>query len=432
MNRREWISGLGLAPAAQAYQKATRGLPPLKITNVKAILTNPPYANGSFSFMQRLVIAKVETSEPGLYGLGCASFVFRPAAVADVIEKYLKPFVVGKNPDRVSDLFQSMHVSSLWRSGPVHNYAVGGIDMALWDIKGKRAGMPVYQLLGGKARSAVQCYGDAAGRDGSEMAENVKKAMARGYRHVRLNYIGKKLATTPGYADMPTSDVIDPDEWAREIPRIFEHVRKTCGDEVELIQHLHGQLPPQATIGMVKRLEPFRPYFFEDPFYPEDTGYLKNLRQVSTVPIAIGEKFVNEHEYVGLVTNRLIDFIRVHVPAIGGFTKSWKLAVLGEWFAVRTAWHAPADLSPVGHAANAHLDLAALNFGIQEGSVVHGEQIREIFPGTPVVKEGYLYVNEAPGFGIDIDETAAAKYPCHLEDGNWGPRRSPNGSIIGN
>jgi mannonate dehydratase len=144
MNRREWISGLGLAPAAQAYQKATRGLPPLKITNVKAILTNPPYANGSFSFMQRLVIAKVETSEPGLYGLGCASFVFRPAAVADVIEKYLKPFVVGKNPDRVSDLFQSMHVSSLWRSGPVHNYAVGGIDMALWDIKGKRAGMPVW------------------------------------------------------------------------------------------------------------------------------------------------------------------------------------------------------------------------------------------------------------------------------------------------
>ena len=120
------------------------------------------------------------------------------------------------------------------------------------------------------------------------------------------------------------------------------------------------------------------------------------------------------------------------MPAIGGFSKSWKLALLGEWFAVRTAWHAPADLSPVGHAANGHLDLASLNFGIQEGSVVHGDAIREIFPGTPVIKNGYLYHNEGPGFGIDLNETAAAKFPCDLKDGNWGPRRSPNGSIIGN
>ncbi len=442
MNRREWISRTGLAAAmgaresdsaaAQAYRQATRGLPPLKITGVKVILTNPPYANGSFSFMQRLVIAKVETSEPGLYGLGCASFVFRPAAVAAVIEQYLRPFVVGKDPDMIGDLFQSMHVSSLWRSGPIHNYAVGGIDMALWDIKGKRAGMPVYQLLGGKTRSAVQCYSDASGRDAAEMSESVKKVQERGYRHVRLNYTGRKVAETPALAGMPTSDVIDPDEWVREIPKIFEGVRKTCGEEVELIQHLHGQLPPQATIGMVKRLEPFRPYFFEDPFYPEDIGYLKNLRQLTTVPIGTSEKFVNEHEYVDLVTERLVDFIRVHVPAIGGMTKSWKLAILGEWFAVRTAWHAPADLSPVGHAANGHLDLAAPNFGIQEGSVIHGEAIREVFPGTPVIRNGYLHINEAPGLGIDIDEKAAAKFPVNLHDGNWGPRRSANGSVIGN
>ena len=231
---------------------------------------------------------------------------------------------------------------------------------------------------------------------------------------------------------MPTSDIIDPDEWHREIPRIFEGVRKTCGEEVELIQHLHGQLPPQGTIGMVKRLEPFRPYFFEDPFYPEDIGYMKNLRQVTTVPIGTSEKFVNEHEYVGLITDRLIDFIRIHVPAIGGFTKSWKLALLGEWFKVRTAWHAPADLSPVGHAANGHLDLAAPNFGIQEGSVIYGDPVREIFPGTPVIRNGYMYINEAPGLGIDIDEKAAAKFPSKLDDGNWGPRRFINGSLVGN
>ena len=178
MNRREWMSRIGVAAgtagasrpepaAAQAYRQATRGLPPLKITGVKVIHTNPPYANGTLSYMQRLVVAKVETSEPGLYGLGCASFVFRPAAVASVIEQYLKPFILGKDPDMIGDLFQAMHVSTLWRSGPIHNYAVGGIDMALWDIKGKRAGMPVYQLLGGKTRSAIECYTDAVGRDAS-------------------------------------------------------------------------------------------------------------------------------------------------------------------------------------------------------------------------------------------------------------------------
>ncbi|MCZ2150408.1 MAG: starvation-sensing protein RspA [Bryobacterales bacterium] len=443
MNRRECISRLGLAAgavgipesdsaAAQTYRQATRGLPPLKITNVKVILTNPPYANGTFSFMQRLVIAKVETSEPGLYGLGCASFVFRPAAVAAVIEKYLRPFIVGKDPEMISDLFQSMHVSTLWRTGPIHNYALSGVDMALWDIKGKRAGMPVYQLLGGKTRSAIQCYADASGRDAAEMAESVKKTQERGFHHVRLNYSGRKVPETPALAGMPTNVVIDPEEWVREIPGIFEGVRKACGEEVELIQHLHGQLPPQSTIGLAKRLEPFRPYFLEDPFYPEDIGYLKNLRQVTTVPIGTSEKFVSEQEYVGLVTGRLIDFIRIHVPAIGGFTKSWKLALLGEWFAIRTAWHAPADLSPVGHAANGHLDLAAPNFGIQEGSVVHGDAIREIFPGTPTIRNGYLFINEAPGLGIDVNEKAAAKYPCSLEDGNFGPKRGPNGSIIGN
>ncbi len=422
----------------QAYSRATRGLPALEITNVRVILTNPPYADGTISTMQRLVIAKVETSEPGLYGLGCASFVFRPGAIAAFIEKYLKPFVVGKDPDMVEDLYHSMNASGLWRGGPVENYAVSGIDMALWDIKAKRAGMPLYQLLGGRTRGAVQCYGDAAGNTGEEMAESVQKALARGYKHVRMNYRGSRVAPSPGTEGMPighaigTGDVIDPDEWGREIPKIFEHVRKTVGDKVELMHHLHGQLPPITTIQIIKRLEPFRPYFFEDPFYPEDIGYLKVLRPQTSVPIAIGEKFVNRHDYAGLITERLMDFIRVHITAIGGITMAWKLATLGEWFNVRTAWHAPGDLSPVGHAANAHLDLASPNFGIQEGSFQASDALREIFPGTPVIRDGYLYIHEAPGLGIDLNEKLAARYPCPREGGNFGPKRFPNGSIVSN
>jgi mannonate dehydratase len=428
---------------AQSYATATRGLPPLKINDVKVILANPPVTStGGISSMGRLVIAKVETSEPGLYGVGCASFCFRPAAVASIIEKSLRPFVIGKDPDMIEDLYKSMHVSSLWREGPVENYAVSGIDIALWDIKAKRANMPLYQLLGGKTRSAVQVYGDAGGSDGVQTAENVSKALEKGYQHVRLNY-AEPNSPSPAVEGMPQpggrhagiaglNPVINPDDFSRNIPKIWKYVRQKVGDNVELMQHLHGELPPVTTISIAKRLEPFRPYFFEDPFYPEDIGYMKNLRQQTTVPIAIGEKFVNERDYVGLVTDRLIDFIRVHIPAIGGLTKARKLTTLCEWFAVRTVWHAPGDLSPVGHAANAHMDLAAPNFGIQEGSVIHGEQIREVFPGTPVIKKGFLYINEAPGLGIDVNEREARKYPCSLEDGNFGPRRFTNGSIIGN
>lgn len=453
INRRRLLASLGSAAgassigreaaAAQAYATAIRGLPPLKITDVKVILTNPPVtSSGQISSMGRLVIAKVETSEPELYGVGCASFPFRPAAVASVIENYLRPFVIGRDPDMIEDLYKSMNVSSLWREGPVDNYAVSGIDMALWDIKGKRANMPLYQLLGGKTRSAVQVYGDAVGSDGAQMAESLSKAIEKGYQHVRLNYAEPK-SSSPAVEGMPQpsaahagipglNSVVNPDDFSRNIPKIWEYVRQKHGDKIELMQHLHGELPPVTTIAIAKRLEPFRPYFFEDPFYPEDIGYIKNLRQQTTVPIAIGEKFVNEHDYVGLITDRLIDFIRVHIPAIGGLTKARKLTALCEWFAVRTVWHAPGDLSPVGHAANAHMDLAAPNFGIQEGSVIHGEQIRQVFPGTPLIKNGFLYINEAPGLGIDVNEKEARKYPCSLEGGNFGPRRMTNGSLIGN
>jgi mannonate dehydratase len=436
MRRREWFT-LPAAAMSQAYAQSVRGLKAATITNVRTIVTNPPYADGSKSFMQRLIIVKVKTSDAGLYGLGCASMVFRPGAVTVFVEKYLKPFLVGKDPDQIEDLLHSMNASGLWRGGVIENYAIGGIDMALWDIKGKRANMPVYQLLGGRTRRAVQCYGDAGGRSGAQMEESVNRALARGFRHVRLNYTPAASPSTPALEGMPIgmglgTTVIDPDEWGREIPRIWEHLRKSVGDKVELMQHLHGQLPPMLTIQTIKRLEPFRPYFFEDPFYPEDVEYLKILRPQCSVPIALGEKFVGRHEYASLITDRLIDFIRIHIPAVGGFTMAYKAAVLGEWFNVRTAWHAPGDLSPVGHAANAHLDIASPNFGIQEGAFIASDALREIFPGTPVIRDGYLYVNEGPGFGVDLDERAAAKHPASLEDGNFGPKRFTNGSIVSN
>ena len=223
---------------------------------------------------------------------------------------------------------------------------------------------------------------------------------------------------------MATDSVADPEEYAREIPRWFEYVRKACGDKVELMQHLHGELPPVVTINLIKRLEPFRPFFFEDPFLPEQVGYFRLLRQQTSVPIAMGEKFVNVNEYVGLITERLIDFFRAHISTIGGFTAAQRAMTLCDFFGVRTAWHAPRNVSPVGHAANLSLDLASLNFGIQE-QIPFSKEVAEVFPGTPVLKNGYLYINEAPGFGVDIDEKLAAKFPHRDLPGNFGPKRVP-------
>src|SRR5437867_256951 len=157
---------------------ARRGLPPLKITDIKTFLTAPNRI--------RLVVVKVLTSEPGLYGLGCATFTQRAKAVVTAVDEFLRPFLIGKDPDHIEDIWQSSYMSSYWRNGPVLNNAMSGVDQALWDIKGKRANMAVYQLLGGKCRFAVDLYAHASGRDFQEVEDAVRRFMEQGYRHVRV------------------------------------------------------------------------------------------------------------------------------------------------------------------------------------------------------------------------------------------------------
>jgi mannonate dehydratase len=438
MHRRDLLRHLtagGLAsqlpqPAAVAQPA---GLPRLKITDVKTILTAPPYPDFNDPAQTRLTVVKVLTTEPGLYGVGCASFCFRPAAVAAAIDQYLKPFVMGKDPEDIEDLWKSMYANSLWRSGPVLNNALSGIDMALWDLKAKRAGMPLYQLLGGRSRFAAAVYGHASGRDPAECAESVQKLMQQGYQHVRIEIGGttRKADSADGLHGMATEYIQDRTRYITEVPKLFEYVRHKCGERVELMHDVHGELPPVDCINMIRRIEPYRPFFIEDPFLPEDVGYFRVLRQQSSAPIAMGEKFVNNQEFVGLVTSRLIDFIRVHISAMGGITKARKIAALCEWFNVRSAWHGPRDVSAIGHAANLHLDLTIPNFGIQE-RIVFSDAVREVFPGCPEIKDGYMWASNRPGLGIDIDEKAAARYPHASIPGNFGPKRRPDGTIVEN
>ena len=418
-----------------AYSNAQ---PALKIKNIKAIHTAPDGLN--------LIVVKVETTEPGLYGLGCATFTQRAFPVITAIEKYMNEFCVGRDPDNIEDMWQAFYVSSYWRNGPVLNNAISGLDQALWDIKGKRANMPVYQLIGGKCRFAVDCYGHASGPTPEAVAESVQKFIDEGFRHVRIQQGGATLmnfqhggyggagstAGQPDYAKagfgMPADTFMDEQAYLRSVPVMFETVRKRCGEEIELLHDMHERCQPMDAINLCRKLEQYRPLFIEDPLSPENTHWWKQMRESTAVPFAMGELFNNVNEFIQPMVNHYFDYIRVHVSQIGGITPAMKIARLGEWFNVKTAWHGPGDVSPVGHAANAHIDLAVWNFGIQE-AVSFSDKMLAIFPGCPVMKNGYLHVNESPGLGVDINEKEAAKYPINNKAPGWTVRKK-DGTII--
>ncbi len=394
----------------------------LEIRDVRTILTAPDGID--------LVVVKIETSEPGLYGLGCATYTQRALVVQTAVDSYLKPFLIGKDPRRIEDIWQTAMVNPYWRNGPILNNAISGVDMALWDIKGKMAGMPVYDLLGGKCREAAAVYRHADGRDPQEVLENVKRWMEQGYHYVRCQMGGYGAVGIDQGRRSPSGSqpgvYFDPDRYAQSVPLLFAFLRENLGFDVELLHDIHERVAPIEAVRMAKQLEPYRLFFLEDPLPPEQIEWFKMVRSQSATPIAMGELFNHPLEWTPLVINRLIDFIRVHVSQIGGLTPAKKLTSLCETFGVRTAWHGPGDVSPVGYAANVHLDVSSVNFGVQEWAGI-SERLREVFPGSPEVKDGYVYPNSEPGLGIDIDEAKAALYPCSNRVPEWTLLRTPDG-----
>jgi mannonate dehydratase len=421
----------GISNAAAREQRPVpdyaNAMKPVKIKSVRAIATAPQGSN--------LIVVKVETTEPGLYGLGCATFTQRAVLVVAAVNTYLNEFCVGKEVDNIEDMWQSVYVSSYWRNGPVLNNAISGLDQALWDIKGKRAGMPLYQLLGGKSRFAVPCYTHANGRTPEEVVESVKSLQQKGFKYIRIQQGGYgAVGSTEQKPDFKaagfggeTDNYMNERTYLKSIPKLFEAVRKGCGDEVELLHDIHERVQPMDAINMIKQLEQYRPFFIEDPFSPENMKWFKQLRASTTVPLAMGELFNNINEFLEPMVNQWFDYIRIHVSQIGGITPAMKVARLGEWFNVKTAWHGPGDVSPVGHSAHAHIDLAVWNFGIQE-AVSFNDKMLDVFSGCPTMKDGYMSVNEVPGIGVDINEKEAAKYPIGTKS-NWQVRKF-DGTII--
>ena len=446
MNRRSLLAGIGratvfglgvprLMQAQRQTERATRGTGSPKIANIEVIECEPSGV--------RLSVVKITTNQDGLYGYGCATFTQRADLVKPAVESYLKPFLLGKTTDRIEDIWQACYGSSYWRNGPVLNNAISGVDQALWDIKGRQAGMPVYQLAGGKCREAADCYSHADGKEIPEVIDNAQQIMAHGFRHVRVQVGIPGMAaygTRAGQNVVPAlqdGPVFEPAVYMRRTLKLMEAVRAKLGDEVELLHDVHERVSPHQAVQFAKDLEQFRLFYMEDALAPEDIAYFRQIRQQSTTPLAMGELFNNPHEWTSLISERLIDYIRCHVSQTGGFTPSRKIAILAETFGVRTAWHGPGDVSPIGHAANVTLDLVSPNFGIQEYSRFD-DAAQEVFSNCPVMKYGYLYANDLPGWGIEINRKAAAKYPFGTKEnpersrlnGGWGEVRRQDGTII--
>ena len=319
---------------------------------------------------------------------------------------------------------------------------MSGIDGALWDIMGKRLGVPVYQLLGGKVRAAVPLYGHAAALTIEQLEDQVQAYIEKGYQVVRVQ-LAVPGWSGYGVADAKTSDatqalrpdgvapspVFDAGRYLTTTIKMFEAIRAKFGFDIGLVHDVHERPAPNQSIELCRAVQEYRPFFMEDPLSPEDVGWFQIFRQETSAPLAMGELFTNRNEWLPLVANRWIDFIRCHQSAMGGLNMCRKIAHCCEFFDVRTAWHGPNNVDPVGHCYNLHLDLATPNFGIQE-ETFFDEKTREVFPGTPEIRKGYMYANDQPGWGIDIDERAAAKYPYKTPFETRGNDRMLDGTIV--
>ncbi|MEU9591838.1 D-mannonate dehydratase ManD [Streptomyces sp. NPDC048193] len=380
------------------------------ITDAKVIVTSPG---------RNFVTLRLTTSD-GVTGLGDATLNGRELAVASYLKDHLVPLLIGRDADRIEDMWQYLYKGAYWRRGPVTMTAISAVDIALWDIKGKVAGMPVYDLLGGRAREGALVYGHASGATADELMDDVARFLDLGYRAVRAQTAVPGVAGTygvrkgsiyePAAAALPEEQLWDTEKYLDFAPRYLTGIREKFGFGFHLLHDVHHRLTPTEAGRLGRRLEDVRLFWMEDPSPAELQENFRQIRQSTTTPIAVGEVFNSIWDCQQLITERLIDYIRCSVAHAGGITHLRRIFNLAELYQVRTGSHGATDLSPVSMSAAVHLDVTVPNFGIQE-YMEHAPVTHEVFRPTYELRDGALHPSEAPGLGVELDEEAAARFP---------------------
>lgn len=378
------------------------------------------------------------TTENGTVGLGDATLNGRELAVAVYLADHVIPLLKGRDAMNIEDTWQYLYRGAYWRRGPVTMAAIAAVDMALWDIKAKVAELPLYQLLGGQSRTGALAYGHASGRDTEELFDSIREHLDLGYKAIRVQtgipgfdsvygvaasaggdgerYDHEPARRGSGGRALPVEESWDTRAYLRHVPTVFEEVRSEFGAELPLLHDGHHRMSPREAAQLGRSLEPYDLFWLEDCTPAEDQAALRYVRDHTTTPLAIGEVFNSVFDYQTLITERLVDYVRSAVTHTGGITHLKKLADFASIYGIKTGFHGPTDVSPVGQAAHLHLDLALHNFGIQE-YMQHSDDTLEVFQTSCRFEDGLLHPGERIGLGVDIDRDAARSHsydPAYL------------------
>ncbi|HEU0040909.1 MAG TPA: D-mannonate dehydratase ManD [Jiangellaceae bacterium] len=395
----------------------------MKIAKADVVVTSPG---------RNFVTLKITTAD-GVTGLGDATVNGRELAVASYLTEHVVPLLAGRDAHAIEDTWQYLYRGPYWRRGPITMAAIAAVDTALWDIKGKVAGLPVYQLLGGASRRGALAYGHASGTTIPALFDSIRNHLDQGFAAVRIQtgvpglgqIYGVAADQAPGQrydyeparrTALPVEETWDTRAYLRHVPTVFEAVRAEFGPELPLLHDAHHRLTPNQAAILGKSLEPYDVFWLEDCTPGENQEGLRRVRSQTTTPLAIGEVFNSVFDYQTLITEQLIDYVRSAVTHTGGITAMKKLMDFAAIYQIKSGFHGPTDVSPVGMAAALHLDLAIHNFGIQE-YMKHSTATLEVFRTSYTFTDGLLHPGDNSGLGVELDEDAARSFaytPAYL------------------
>ncbi|MBM3215341.1 galactonate dehydratase [Candidatus Poribacteria bacterium] len=390
----------------------------MKITAVRTVVVNAQ--------MRNWVFVKVETDVEGLHGWGEASLEWKTRAVVGAVEDFA-PMLVGMDPARIEFLYQRMYRQSFWRMGVIGMSAISGIEQALWDVRGKILGVPVYELLGGAVRDRVRMYTHLGGGKMADVYDTQFRGETQRFVELALEVVSRGYSAVKVLLTPPTESLSSIADFAYA-ERSMAALRDALGDRVDIMVDCHGRHFPANAIEFCHILAPYRPFFVEEPVPPENVDALAEVRRASPVPIATGERLVTRFGFREVFEKQAAHVIQPDLCHCGGLWEAKKIAAMAEAYYVGVAPHNP--LGPVANAAALHFALSTPNFLIQEDMLSDVPWRWEVVRHDLKTENGYWLPTDAPGLGVEVDEVAAAKHPFQQEEMPSLEIRAKDGAVL--